>query len=447
MKIQLKKKVLIAALVPVFGVPLAFANGHSTSAQAPGPQAGQTTQQPQTGAQQQRNQQAVQVRDMRASEIIGATVRDQNNENLGDVQDLIVDVNGGQVDYAILAFGGFLGFGEKLFAYPMDRFQPTADGQELVLSVSEQELKNAPGFDRSNWPTFGMGGYRGEVDQHFGQTAQAGGNLVRMSDLLNEDIQDRAGNDVGQIEDVVVSVTDGKVRYVVMEPDNDLNMGNQFVILPMNAIEVTGERQAEAAQTGQRQTGAGTMASGQADPQTRSQAGQAPGQQARTDQPGRADMTGQRQARTGLPGQQAQTAETGQPGQPGQRAGVARTGGADQDLALVLSVAPEELRNARTFERNQWPDLNSAQFQQDIDSYVAGFPTGGQQATGATGDVGQPGAGAAGAPATQQERTPQDPAQRQPGAAGTPDTQTGQPGTGAAQDAQTGQPGATGQPR
>jgi len=88
---------------------------------------------------------------VRSSEVIGGDVRSQTNENLGDIEDLAIDPKSGRVAYAVVAFGGFLGFGEKLFAIPMDSFTRTADGK-WVLAVSRDRLKDAPGFDKKNWP-------------------------------------------------------------------------------------------------------------------------------------------------------------------------------------------------------------------------------------------------------------------------------------------------------
>jgi len=87
-------------------------------------------------------------RDMRASELIGSGVRNARGENLGEIKDLIVDVNNDRVHYVVLSFGGFLGFGDQLFAYPVRMFTQAADGDKLVLNVGKADLKAAPGMDK-----------------------------------------------------------------------------------------------------------------------------------------------------------------------------------------------------------------------------------------------------------------------------------------------------------
>jgi sporulation protein YlmC with PRC-barrel domain len=375
MKFFLKKKLVIASLVPAFGLPFAMSSIAQTSA-SENAKTGQSQQQMQgqKGAQQQQGQQdkqaqqAKKIRDMRASKLVGANVKNPKGEDLGSVQDLIVNADDAKVDYAIIAFGGTLGFGEKLFAYPMDRLQPATTGSDLVLKASKQEMENAPGFDRSTWPSWGSGGYRGEVEKHFGKTAKAGGNLVRMSEFMDKNVADRAGNEVGKIEDVVVSVTDGKVRYVALDPSSDLNIGDGLVVLPMDSIRATGKKQFEQ-QAQQGQSGK----SGQSQQQAQQQQSGQSSQQAQQSQPGQ-------------PSQQAQMSRSERPQQSQQGSQQqAQQQQKEQDLQLVLTVAPKQLQSARKFEQNQWPDVNNPAFQREMDSYVASFPSGAKSGSTASG--------------------------------------------------------------
>lgn len=88
---------------------------------------------------------------MKASEIIGGDVRSTTNEDLGSIDDLALDLNSSRVAYTVVSFGGIFGFGDKLFAIPMESFTRNADGK-WVLALSKERLKDAPGFDKKNWP-------------------------------------------------------------------------------------------------------------------------------------------------------------------------------------------------------------------------------------------------------------------------------------------------------
>jgi hypothetical protein len=87
-----------------------------------------------------------------ATSVIGTDVRNLQDENLGNIEEVMLDVVNGRVAYAVLSFGGFLGLGNKLFAIPWQalRYDPTESCYRLP--VDKERLKNAPGFDKDDWP-------------------------------------------------------------------------------------------------------------------------------------------------------------------------------------------------------------------------------------------------------------------------------------------------------
>ena len=87
-----------------------------------------------------------------ASTLIGNAVRNREGEDLGRIEDFMMDLETGRVAYAVLSFGGFLGVGNKLFAVPWDAFTIDAIHHAFVLDVSKERLKEAPGFDKDHWP-------------------------------------------------------------------------------------------------------------------------------------------------------------------------------------------------------------------------------------------------------------------------------------------------------
>ena len=58
----------------------------------------------------------------RASKLVGVKVYNDNNENIGEISDIIIDKSG-KVDTVVLGVGGFLGMGEHYVAVPMDRLK------------------------------------------------------------------------------------------------------------------------------------------------------------------------------------------------------------------------------------------------------------------------------------------------------------------------------------
>ena len=91
---------------------------------------------------------------MSATSCIGARVRNPKNENLGKIEDIMLDVRHGRIAYAVLSFGGFLGLGSKLFPIPWEALQMAAEDRDFILDVDAEVLREAPGFDQEELPDF-----------------------------------------------------------------------------------------------------------------------------------------------------------------------------------------------------------------------------------------------------------------------------------------------------
>ena len=88
-----------------------------------------------------------------STSIQGTNVVNFKRQDLGKIQDLMIDPQSGRVIYAVLDFGGFLGIGDKLFAVPMQAFSVDRVNEVFSLDIDKERLENAPGFDKDNWPS------------------------------------------------------------------------------------------------------------------------------------------------------------------------------------------------------------------------------------------------------------------------------------------------------
>jgi hypothetical protein len=89
---------------------------------------------------------------MGADTLIGDSVVNGQDDALGDIKEIMIDMRSGQVAYAVLSFGGFLGIGEKLFAVPWQALHLDTVNKRFVLNVDKNRLQSAPGFDPDAWP-------------------------------------------------------------------------------------------------------------------------------------------------------------------------------------------------------------------------------------------------------------------------------------------------------
>jgi hypothetical protein len=105
---------------------------------------------------------------MGADTLIGDGVVNGDDDDLGDIKEIMLDMQTGQVAYVVLAFGGFLGMGEKLFAVPWQALHLDTTNHRFVLDVEKERLKHAPGFDKDAWPNMADIAWATEVHSFYG---------------------------------------------------------------------------------------------------------------------------------------------------------------------------------------------------------------------------------------------------------------------------------------
>ncbi len=89
---------------------------------------------------------------LKATELLTMKVEGTDGKSLGHIRDLVIDPDDGDIDYAVLDFGGIAGFGDKYFAVPWEALQLDPARKKILLDVTKKDLKQAPGFDKKNWP-------------------------------------------------------------------------------------------------------------------------------------------------------------------------------------------------------------------------------------------------------------------------------------------------------
>lgn len=87
-----------------------------------------------------------------ASSIIGDKVHNDDGEHLGKIEDIMVDLLTGKIEYVIIEFGGFLTIGAKLFAIPFSLLKVDPVERRFIFNQSREMLEKAPGFDMNHWP-------------------------------------------------------------------------------------------------------------------------------------------------------------------------------------------------------------------------------------------------------------------------------------------------------
>jgi sporulation protein YlmC with PRC-barrel domain len=109
-------------------------------------------------------------RTLGATSLIQDKVVNLSGQDIGRIEELMIDVTTGRVAYAVMSFGGFMGIGNKLFALPWAAVTVDEVKKRFVVNVTRESLDQMPGFDKDHWPDLGDLEYATGVYRQWGAT-------------------------------------------------------------------------------------------------------------------------------------------------------------------------------------------------------------------------------------------------------------------------------------
>jgi sporulation protein YlmC with PRC-barrel domain len=200
-----------------------------------------------------------------ASTIINANVVNPAGDDLGDIDDLALDVTSGRVRYAVLRTGGFLGMGGDRHAAPLHALTFIGE-DEVRINISKEELEDRPGFDNDRWPQhptaeWGAGrqapgqqpdaeqqreGQQPQVQRPGQQDRQEMSSTVeKASDVIGATVHGAGDASVGDVDDIVIKPQDSSIAHYVVATDDGkvavpaskITMQNRRLTLSMEQSE------------------------------------------------------------------------------------------------------------------------------------------------------------------------------------------------------------------
>jgi len=187
----------------------------------------------------------------KSGDLIGLAVHNKAGEDIGRVNDLVVDLKSGDVRYVAISRGGVAGVGGKMFAVAWDamRFQMgqpnDADARFFVWDVTKEQLDRAKGFDTSHWPnvadpqwaaTAGTRSDRAKPEVPGERPNVAFETVFRASQIDDLDVRNDAKEDLGAISEIMVDVTKGQVKYLILSHGTILTGGNKQFAVPLSYV-------------------------------------------------------------------------------------------------------------------------------------------------------------------------------------------------------------------
>jgi sporulation protein YlmC with PRC-barrel domain len=188
---------------------------------------------------------------LRVTQVIDAVVKNDRGEEVGEVDDLIVNRNG-KIKQVVLSVGSFLGDGERMVAIPFRSLQITERGN-IIYRVTKEQLEKYPKFN-----------YREETSTEYYYPPSPSYRLpsnplqektkakyspweweyfperLRASAILNRTAWNIKGEELGDIDDLLIN-REGKVEEIILAVGGFkfLGVGERLVAIPFRPLKAT----------------------------------------------------------------------------------------------------------------------------------------------------------------------------------------------------------------
>jgi sporulation protein YlmC with PRC-barrel domain len=108
------------------------------------------------------------TRDLISSDKVeGTSVYDRNGNNLGTISNVMLDKRSGQVDHAVLSFGGFLGMGSSYHPLPWDQLHYDSNQGGYLVDITKEQLEGAPTYSATEEARWQDPAYGRSIDAYY----------------------------------------------------------------------------------------------------------------------------------------------------------------------------------------------------------------------------------------------------------------------------------------
>lgn len=177
---------------------------------------------------------------LRSSRVIGSSVRNPQGQDIGQVEDMVVNLQNGNVRFVVLRFDpGFLSF-ERVYAVPVERLRMVGD--QVVIDIPRERLEQS-GIERAGWSKdyFDDRARIARLDKDWGLGDRAPEHLVRASALMGSSIMaSTTGERIGVVEEVVFAPGRQKVQYAVVRFDRGWLGDDKRVAVDIGSLHRSG---------------------------------------------------------------------------------------------------------------------------------------------------------------------------------------------------------------
>ena len=185
----------------------------------------------------------------RVDHLYGYEVISSDNQKLGKLNNLLVDLETGRILYGVIGTPkGRVAVVPQIFNVS----QPTA--KELHIKDPKSKIDDAPRFTPQNdsqieWSKAAL---VAKVYEHFGERAwwQGAGpanegtfhNVHKTRDMIGMSVEDVSNQPLGKVDNVVVNLPVGRIAFIILTPDARLKLGNNLYVLPPQAFTLSADQ-------------------------------------------------------------------------------------------------------------------------------------------------------------------------------------------------------------
>ncbi len=194
---------------------------------------------------------------LKASELIGQKIENNEGQKVGSVEDLAIDLQAGRVVQLIVSTGGFLSMGERHSAVPPGSVHFRAKGKPLHFDITREKLKAAPAFEMSAWKDYYQSDRVQEAYRYYGEepafearttrgngpenvtsaTRATGlGHVQRATKLMGLKVQNLQEEKIGDVDNLIIDLPAGRVVAVIVSSGGFLGMGDTLSVVPPTAL-------------------------------------------------------------------------------------------------------------------------------------------------------------------------------------------------------------------
>ncbi len=180
----------------------------------------------------------------KASKLMGTTVKNLQDEKLGKVENLLVDLPSGRIVAVIVSSGGFLGLGDELSAVPPTALRFSTDREILQLDASKEMLSNSPHFMANQWPDFAQPSYAEGVYRAYHVEPYFTTNVTTEPDNTARNVRDRHDQTLTPLDQGTskadVSTTAQIRKGIIAEKNMSVNARNVKIITNQGRVTLRG---------------------------------------------------------------------------------------------------------------------------------------------------------------------------------------------------------------